>query len=82
MYLSNISLYPNPSNGLVFINNQNNFYGNVKVTDLEGRKIYEAVDAIKANGISEINLSKVVTGVYFITVYNDDFEKLFRVVKQ
>ena len=79
----NMSLYPNPTNGSVFINNNgSNEVFNYVLTDVNGREISSATEAINGTEVTEVSLDKLVTGFYLIRVFNDNAEKTFRVVKQ
>lgn len=61
-----ISIYPNPTNGIVTITNQENMVSDVTVTNLEGRQILKtSMDATKT-----LNLTNNASGVYLITVSN------------
>ena len=77
-----LSLYPNPSEGIVFIASDATNAFDYAVTDAEGRIVMTVKNGIKAGQTSEINLDKVETGVYFIKVSNSQTEKVFRVVIQ
>lgn len=56
-----LSVYPNPTNGIVYFEEQ---LKNVKVFDLTGRKVFEQSLAEQS-----INLSKLTVGTYIITAY-------------
>jgi hypothetical protein len=80
---SAITLYPNPSNGVVFISNEGNTgVFDIEVKDLNGRTIMNKRNGVKPSSVSEINLTDKVTGIYFITLRNDDIERTFKVVIQ
>ena len=83
MYFHFMSLYPNPTNGLVYITNEGSTETfNYVVTDVEGRVIASQSAAINGTSTTEINLKGKVTGVYMIRVFNENAEKVFRVVLQ
>lgn len=80
---SAITLYPNPSNGVVFISNEGNTgVFDIEVKDLNGRTIMNKRNGVKPSSVSEINLTDKVTGIYFITLRNEDIERTFKVVIQ
>ena len=56
-----LSVYPNPTNGIVYFEEQ---LKNVKVFDLTGRKVFEQSLAEQS-----INLSNLTVGTYIITAY-------------
>jgi hypothetical protein len=81
--MSNLSLYPNPTNGLVYISNEgSSVVYNYTILDAQGRVIANANNAIKGAAKTEINLQGKETGIYIIRVFNENSEKVFRVVLQ
>ncbi len=83
MYFADMTVYPNPSNGVFNIANEGSAeVFNYEVTDIEGRIIATKEAAINGTSTTEIDLTGKVTGVYMIRVYNDNAEKVFRVVLQ
>ncbi|MCH2225380.1 MAG: T9SS type A sorting domain-containing protein, partial [Crocinitomicaceae bacterium] len=81
IYFGNMTVYPNPSTGLVFIAN----YGstevfNYTVTDIQGKVVATKDAAINGETVTEINLNKLETGVYFINVFNQNTKGTFRVI--
>ena len=77
-----VSLFPNPSEGTVFIASDATQSFDFVVTDANGRLIKEVSNGVKAGQTTEINLNNMETGVYFIKLSNDQAEKVFRVVIQ
>ena len=83
MTFSSMSLFPNPTNGLVFITNEGNSdVFNYEVLDMDGRVIASKANAINGSSTTTIDLTGKVTGMYMIRVYNGNAEKVFRVVLQ
>jgi hypothetical protein len=83
MYFHYMSLYPNPTNGLVYITNEGSTETfDYVVTDIEGRVIASQSAAINGTSTTSINLNGKVTGVYMIRIFNENAEKVFRVVLQ
>ncbi len=81
--MTNLSLYPNPTNGIVYISNEgSSVVYNYTITDAQGRVIANANNAIKGAAKTEINLQGKETGIYMIRVFNENSEKVFRVVLQ
>src|SRR3989338_2491656 len=77
-----VSLFPNPSEGTVFIASDATQSFDYVVTDENGRLIKEVSNGVKAAQTTEINLNNMETGVYFIKLSNDQAEKVLRVVIQ
>jgi hypothetical protein len=83
MFFGDMTVFPNPSNGVFNIANEGSTeVFNYEVTDIEGRVIATKEAAINGTSTTEIDLTGKVTGVYMIRVYNDNAEKVFRVVLQ
>lgn len=82
MALEEMSVYPNPSTGVVFI--ESNFATgsfNLVVSDVNGRIVETGNNSISA-GTNTVNLSKVQKGTYFFKLSNENAEKVYRVVIQ
>jgi len=78
-----MTLSPNPTNGEVFITNSgNNEIYNYEVLDVDGRIIATKNNAINGATTTKIDLTGKVTGIYMVRVYNENAEKVFRVVLQ
>lgn len=74
--LEGVSVYPNPSEGLVTISNDLNVENTITVTDLTGKVVATKVAATSTT----IDLSNVRTGVYLVKVENTNGKKVERVV--
>ncbi|MEN9999265.1 MAG: hypothetical protein RI922_2255 [Bacteroidota bacterium] len=83
MTFASMSLFPNPTNGLVYITNEGTSdVFNYEVIDIDGRVIASKANAINGSSTTTIDLTGKVTGMYMIRVYNGNAEKVFRVVLQ
>ncbi len=69
--MSNFSLAPNPSTGLVRLEGLNGEAFNIQVSDLNGRAILNTNTSNLS--YSELDLSMLKNGIYLITVSNDQF---------
>lgn len=79
-FAKNFSVYPNPSTGILNLASKNNTAINtIQLTDLNGR----VVKNIKANSVSEtqINISDLTSGLYFLNVQTDSGSGTTKVVK-
>jgi hypothetical protein len=74
-----VSLFPNPSEGVVFITSDVTEAFDYVITDVKGAVIAQANGAIKAQ-TNQVDLGNVETGVYFIRLSNAQADKVFRVV--
>jgi hypothetical protein len=78
-----LNIYPNPTTGLIFISNEGaSELLSYKILDLNGREILTAENAINGNEITPINLDSYQKGLYFITVYSANSQRMFRIVLQ
>ncbi|WP_294672794.1 T9SS type A sorting domain-containing protein [uncultured Fluviicola sp.] len=77
-----VTVYPNPSTGVVFIESTFSTGSfNLVVTDVNGRTIQTGQNTISA-GTSSVDLKEVERGIYFFTLSNNDAQKVFRIVIQ
>jgi hypothetical protein len=72
-----VTLYPNPVSDVLYINSMD-IINKVSVYDIQG-KVIKTVSGLNSN-TSEINLSSLQNGVYFISVVSENGEKLTRKV--
>mgnify|MGYP006382308141 FL=1 len=76
--LDKIALYPNPVISVLSISNANIYeIRNVFVTDINGRKI-----KIQSDSFSEIDVSDLNSGVYFLTIETDEGKSTKKFIKQ
>lgn len=66
--LSGVSIYPNPSEGIVNITNDNNTENSIEVYDLLGNSILST----SANTATTVDLSSNASGIYMIVVSNEN----------
>lgn len=74
--LEGVTIYPNPSTGLVNISNDSNTENTITVLDLTGKTVATKV----VSSATQLDLSSVGTGVYFIEISNTNGKKVERVV--
>lgn len=80
--LEQVSIYPNPSSGFVYIDSKfENGNMNLVVTDVNGRTITIENNTISSDN-NVVNLSSVDKGVYFFKLISESAEKVFRIVIQ
>ena len=66
--LTGVSIYPNPSEGIVNITNDNNTENSIVVYDLLGNSILST----SANAATSVDLSSNAAGIYMIVVSNEN----------
>jgi len=74
--LAGVSVYPNPSEGVVTVSNVNNTENTIVVYDMVGNVVYTT----SANSSTTIDLSSNGTGVYMVKVSNENGSIVERVV--
>ena len=77
------NVYPNPTTGAINIAiDQTTANYDVSVEDMNGRAVANFGSLINGNGVYSLDLSNVVTGVYFIKLRNELEERTVRIIKQ
>lgn len=76
--LSNISIYPNPTSNIVFVEGLTSDF-NYKVFDIQGRTIN---DGIINNQNNQVQLTNLNSGVYFIKIFDDNTSVTKKIIKQ
>ena len=75
-----VSIYPNPTSGVVNINLSNNStIVNYSITTIEGKVV--EIEETSTNSIS-IDLSKEVNGIYFIKINTENSSTVYKLIKQ
>ncbi len=69
---NNISVYPNPTNGIVNINIKNSLKGTIKVENITGETVFEENVDVTGSKVETIDLSKLANGNYFVKVQSSD----------
>ena len=78
-----LNIYPNPTSGILFISNEGATETlSYIVTDVNGRQVMAAENAINGNEVTAINMDAYQRGMYFITVRSANNERMFRFVLQ
>jgi len=65
-----IKMYPNPASGVIHVDGFSGSY-QYEITDQMGRILLSGEE----NGSSSINLNAVNQGIYFVTLWNNDYRK-------
>jgi hypothetical protein len=79
LVMNGISVYPNPTNGILFINSQEKINADITVKDVNGRliSIENNTELFKPKAI---NLASFESGIYFIELTYSNQTKTFRVI--
>lgn len=79
-FKSNFEVYPNPASSVLNINSKNNStFNQVQITDLNGR-IIKNINTKEITS-TQINISDLKTGVYFLKVASDDGVGTTKIIK-
>ena len=74
--LAGVSVYPNPSEGVITVTNGENTQNTIVVTDLTGKVVYNST----VNTITKIDLGANASGIYIVKVANENGSLVERVV--
>ena len=77
--LTGISIYPNPTSDVLHIDKGSNVTLEIKMTNSAGTIVYQSS---AQNQITTIPMSKMASGVYVVTLQNEQGLKVERVVKR
>jgi len=80
--LNNISIYPNPSNGIFNITLADKIPSLIEIYDLTGKIIESKKDIIISNDETTIDLSAVAQGIYFVKIIANNQQVVKRIIKQ
>ena len=76
--ISNINIYPNPTENFLNISNPNNVeIKSISVVDINGRIVKN-----QSNSLSQINVSDLNAGVYFVTIEAAEGKTTKKFIKQ
>jgi Secretion system C-terminal sorting domain len=77
-FTSNFSVSPNPAKDVLNFSNRNNtIISNIALTDVNGRVVKQI-----NNSVSQINISELTSGVYFLKITSDKGIGTTKIVKQ
>lgn len=79
-FANNISIYPNPTSDIFNLASTTSTIESIKLTDLNGR----VVKNINVNSLSstEVNISDLTSGMYFVTVQTDNGSGSTKIIKK
>lgn len=77
-----LSLYPNPTNDILFVNWQTEKMQNLKVEiiDIKGKVVYLKTD-LSSNTLESIDLNQLSKGLYFCRIYNTETVLTKKIIK-
>jgi hypothetical protein len=78
----NIKLYPNPTNGIVYVSLDVNYMskGSIEIFNSTGSKVYAKNLHDQTESVNEIDLSNLPKGMYFVKINTDDISETKKVI--
>ena len=71
-----IIVYPNPTNGILNINSNNNIIKNIIIYDLLGKVVLE-----KSNNFEQLNISNLTNGLYLLKITRENEIFIMKIIK-
>lgn len=79
---NNIKIFPNPSNGKFTLKNTNNIdLLKADIFDINGRLI-KTIDLSNSENLQVIDLTQVMSGIYFMNVHTKNATQVIKLIKQ
>lgn len=78
--ITTMNVYPNPTNGVVYLQSAVTGKAKIEVTDIEGRVVLKSSEVSLGSSPYMIELDKKISGMYFIKVSNETAERNFKVI--
>ena len=76
---SKVSVYPNPNSGVFTVELANGVNKTIEVVDVTGRVV---LSNTTANNTTDVNISTLANGVYYVKVKSENVSEVIKVVKQ
>ena len=80
--LNNVSIYPNPSNGIFTLSLGDIEPTSIVIYDITGKIISSNNNILIANYETSLNISTASTGIYFVKIEADNQSSVKRIIKQ
>ena len=75
---SKVSVYPNPNSGVFTVELVNGVNKTIEVVDVTGRVV---LSNTTANNTTDVNISTLANGVYYVKVKSENVSEVIKVVK-
>jgi hypothetical protein len=76
---SKVAVYPNPNNGVFTISLEGSAVKTIEVVDITGRRV---LTTSSSTDLTDVNISELANGVYYVKVKSDNVSEVIKVVKQ
>ncbi len=80
--LNNVFVYPNPSNGIFNISLGNLQPTGIEVYDLTGKIVYSKKEITISNFETNIDLTQVTQGIYYVKIIENNQSTVKRIIKE
>ena len=77
---NNLTIFPNPNNGLFTISSEDGVAYNVKIFNLLGKIIYSEENIVENN--HNLDISNYKNGLYFLEVIKNDIKSIIKIIKK
>jgi bacillolysin len=75
-----LSVYPNPTSGIVYVSGIETEGASVSIVDITGRTITNNAGILKGNTV-EVNIKNLASGAYFMVIENDSYKSVRQIIK-
>jgi subtilisin family serine protease len=66
-----LQTYPNPAGNILYINSESNTANRIRITDITGRMIMEIEKPVWQNGLFQVDVSGLATGMYTLNLLSE-----------
>lgn len=79
VFVSNdLKVYPNPNNGIFFVENLKNESLNVEILDIQGKLVWKEIGLEK--GLTELQLSYLKSGIYALKISSSTQQRTIKII--
>jgi bacillolysin len=76
-----LSVYPNPTSGIVYVSGKEIENASVSIIDISGRTISKNAGSFKGN-TAQVNIKNLASGTYFMVIENDVNKSVRQIIKK
>ncbi len=79
-YHNNFKIYPNPANSVFNISSALTSLAELKILNAQGIEVKQ--QSLVNNNVTEVNISDLSCGVYFLYLYEDNYKTVYKLIKE